>query len=366
MVVSIPADFEFDIGGTTAISTTTTPFGGGPAQSTDNGVDFTFSFASGTGTNASFGFVDVNPGGGGTPIGGAFGAGGQTVTSFVGTLTFVSAGNPANTYLTGRATDPLRINVTQVGVSKMTLSLFDTNAGTLPVKVFSNITGPTLLSTPNAIQFNKLVFSLSGAGSGANFINDITANINCFCAGTRIATPNGAKAVEHLQAGDSILTANGGETAVKWLGLQPVNTRLTHPAKVNPICFIAGALADGVPSRDLWVSADHAIGIDGMLINAGALVNGETIYQVRDMPLGGFTYYHVETTGGHELIIAEGVAAESYVDYADTEGFVNAGERDGLTIPEMDLSRISSARLVPTAIRARLAARTARATGKAA
>ncbi|KMW57739.1 hypothetical protein AIOL_002706 [Candidatus Rhodobacter oscarellae] len=50
-----------------------------------------------------------------------------------------------------------------------------------------------------------------------------------------------------------------------------------------------------VPSRDLYVSPDHAVEIDGVLINAMALDNGTTITQVAKMPLDGFTYYHVET-----------------------------------------------------------------------
>ncbi len=178
--------------------------------------------------------------------------------------------------------------------------------------------------------------------------------VSCFCAGTRIATADGAVAVELLQPGDKVRTAGGGETTVRWLGQQEVAPRLRHPATVNPICISAGALAEGLPTRDLYVSPDHAVEIDGMLINAILLINGRSIYQVASMPLDGFTYYHVETDR-HELILAEGCPAESYLDIPDRSSFVNGAERaDAPVIREMARLRISSKRLLPDAIKTRL------------
>ncbi len=190
-------------------------------------------------------------------------------------------------------------------------------------------------------------------------LTELSANaLNCFLAGTRIATPDGEVPVEALKVGDVVLTADGRAVEVWWLGQQFVDTRLTHPAKVNPICISAGALSEGVPSRDLYVSPDHALEVDGYLITAMALVNGVSIYQLRNMPLEGFTFYHIETEV-HESLLAEGCPAESFLDYTDTFGFDNAGERVARVIPEMDMPRISSARLVPGTIRVRIADRAA-------
>lgn len=216
------------------------------------------------------------------------------------------------------------------------------------------VAGVNTLSGPQS----ALVFTYTG---GTNFhsitINSLTATINCFTAGTRIATPDGPRAVETLQAGDMVLTASGAARPVKWLGHSHVDTRLTHPAKVNPICITAGALGGGLPERDLMLSPDHAIELGGTLYNAGALVNGETIYQMRQMPREGFTYYHVETEA-HELLLAEGVAAESFIDYAARDSFDNAEEAEtNGPIPEMDLPRVSAARLVPAELAAALAPR---------
>jgi hypothetical protein len=178
--------------------------------------------------------------------------------------------------------------------------------------------------------------------------------VNCFLPGTAIATETGEAAVETLTPGDLVRTADGRLEAVVWLGEMKIDTRLMHPAKVNPVCITAGALGGGLPGRDLYLSADHAVEIDGVLYNAGALINGTTIYQVAQMPLEGFVYYHVETDG-HELLLAEGMAAESFVDYVGRDGFDNADRADRRTIPEMNLPRVSSRRLVPMQLRDRLA-----------
>ena len=148
-----------------------------------------------------------------------------------------------------------------------------------------------------------------------------------------IATPAGHVVLAHLRRGsvavapgDRVLTADGGISTVQWLGEQPVETSLSNPSKVNPIRIRAGALAENVPARDLLVSPDHAIGIDGYLVNASALINGSSITREARMPTDGFTYFHVET-GTHELLLAEGCAAESYVDFVGRDGFVNGAER---------------------------------------
>ena len=46
-----------------------------------------------------------------------------------------------------------------------------------------------------------------------------------------------------------------------------------------PIRISSGALADGQPSRDLWVSAGHAILVGSVLIQAEKLVNGVTVIE---------------------------------------------------------------------------------------
>ena len=183
---------------------------------------------------------------------------------------------------------------------------------------------------------------------------------NCFLAGTLIATPGGAVAVEDLKVGDLILTADGGTVAVRWVGRQEVSSRFGPAGRLMPVRILAGALGEGLPLRDLTLTADHALMIDGVLVNAGALVNGETVIEVPPTEFGeGYTVYHVETVD-HRVILAEGAPAETYIDYVGRRAFANYAEYVALygedrVIPEMAEARITSARQLPPAIRARLA-----------
>lgn len=94
---------------------------------------------------------------------------------------------------------------------------------------------------------------------------------------TRIATPDGEATVEDLAVGQLILTLDGDPVPVKWVGRKKVSTRFRRPDRLELICIEKGALGAGVPLRDLTVTADHAILIDGVLVQVGALANGQTI-----------------------------------------------------------------------------------------
>jgi Hint domain len=189
----------------------------------------------------------------------------------------------------------------------------------------------------------------------------------CFYPGTLVRTPDGDAAVETLKAGDLVLTADGRAAPVRWLGRQTVSTRFADPLRVLPIRVAAGALGENLPRRDLLLSPDHALLVDGVLIQAGALVNGTTIRRERDVP-EVFTYWHVELAD-HALLLAEDVPAETFVDNVDRLAFDNWDEHETAgseaPIAEMALPRAKSARQVPAATRRRLAARAAAVSGAA-
>jgi hypothetical protein len=178
----------------------------------------------------------------------------------------------------------------------------------------------------------------------------------CFYPGTRIATPAGERAIETLAPGDLVLTQDGAAQAIRWVGRQTVSTRFADPLRVLPIRIRAGALGDGLPRRDLLVSPAHALLLDGVLVEAGALVNGSTITREAAVP-EVFTWWNLELPE-HTLILAEGAAAETFVDNVSREHFDNWAEHEALAdaapIEEMDLPRASSARQVPRATRRRL------------
>ncbi len=194
--------------------------------------------------------------------------------------------------------------------------------------------------------------------AGTNLVLDVGEPTTiCFMQGTAIATPDGERAVEDLAIGDRVCTADGSMQEVKWIGRQSVTTSAAVPAHVKPVRIRAGALGAHLPVRDLLVSADHALLIDGALVHASALVNGTTITRELNTP-AQFTYYHIETES-HALVLAEGVAAETFVDNAGRRGFDNYAEYEALypvasSVAHMDRPRAKSPRQLPYAVRARM------------
>ena len=181
-------------------------------------------------------------------------------------------------------------------------------------------------------------------------ITSDTATTLCFCAGTRIATPAGEVRVETLRAGDLVLTATGEAKPVRWLGRSDVSATFADSLRSAPIRIAAGALAENLPMRDLRVSPAHAVFLNGILVQAAALVNGVTI--VRERLIQDFSYYHVELES-HELLISEGLATESFVDNTDRMAFSNWDERATPVTPiaEMPYPRAKSTRQLPRALR---------------
>ncbi len=195
----------------------------------------------------------------------------------------------------------------------------------------------------------------TATGADTGLIVDTVA---CFYPGTRIRTPTGDVAVEQLRIGDEVVTSACRVMPVLWIGRNTVSTRFADPLRVLPIRIKAGALARGVPRRDLLVSPDHALLVEEILIQAGALVNNVSIFRDSDVP-ETFVYYHVELAE-HALILAEGTPAESFVDNIHRSAFDNWTEHQALygdaPIDEMDYPRAHSYRQVPREIAERLLA----------
>ena len=134
--------------------------------------------------------------------------------------------------------------------------------------------------------------------------NGLGVALPCFAEGTRIRTSRGDVAVEQLRAGDEVVTASGAMRPVKWIGHRYVDcTRHGAPQKVWPVRVAAGAFGPGLPSRDLFLSPDHALFLDGVLIPVKQLINDDTVAQTG---WSDVIYYHVELDR-HDVLLAEGL-----------------------------------------------------------
>ncbi len=73
--------------------------------------------------------------------------------------------------------------------------------------------------------------------------------------------------------------------------------------------------------RDLRLSPDHAVFVDGAPVPVRYLLNGATIVQE---PSQSVSYFHLERDA-HDVLLAEGLACESYLDTGNRSAFANGG-----------------------------------------
>jgi hypothetical protein len=81
----------------------------------------------------------------------------------------------------------------------------------------------------------------------------------------------------------------------------------------------AGAFGPGWPHTDLFLSPDHAVYVEDVLIPVWHLINGNTIAQV---PVDRVTYFHIELSR-HDVVLAQGLPAESFLDIRDGSNYAN-------------------------------------------
>ena len=253
--------------------------------------------------------------------------------------------SPGCRYRQVRATrrpEPIHFTGRTIEVDGNTYALFqDPNTGTIN------------------IPYNKAEHDIGSLADGAVTMDTTTLAVevfNCFATGTRIATPDGDKPIEMLRAGEKVLTHDGRSAPVIWRARQSIANPRNLSVGRSPVPIEAGALGPNLPDAPLTVTADHALLFDDMLINAGTLVNGTTIrlLPLSEMP-ARFNWWHLELEE-HECVVANGVPAESFIDYVGRSGFDNYDDyleiagADRL-IAEMPLPRVCAHRLVPPDLR---------------
>jgi hypothetical protein len=185
--------------------------------------------------------------------------------------------------------------------------------------------GSYTVTGPGGSTNNLLSIENVNTPTGNTAISNGLSIYVCFAAGTRILTAEGEVAVERLEAGDLVATLAGRGSPMKpvlWVGRRRV-VLAGHPNAdaIAPVRIKAGALGQGAPHRDLLVSPDHCLFLDGALVPARLLVNGRNI--VAERGLAEVTYYHVELES-HDVLLAEGAAAESWLDCDNRAWFENA------------------------------------------
>ncbi|WP_299416550.1 Hint domain-containing protein [uncultured Sulfitobacter sp.] len=173
-----------------------------------------------------------------------------------------------------------------------------------------NVDGVYLL--PFSALSSKVEYRLVGIDRDA--AHSKFAQVACvsFTRGTHITLASGAqRAVEDLVVGDRVLTRDDGVQTLRWIGTS--TTRAV--GEFAPIRITSGTLNN---DGDLLVSPDHRLfiyqrtdelgaGRSELLVKARHLVNGDTV----TISEGGFVDYFQLLFDSHQIIYAEGIAAES-------------------------------------------------------
>jgi len=171
------------------------------------------------------------------------------------------------------------------------------------------------------------------AGAAAMMAPEAALGIDCYCRGARIATPGGEKPIEALRIGEPVLTARNTVRPIRWIGRRRyAAAQIAQHQNLQPVLIRAGALGSNshgpVPARDLRVSPEHGLALpdaDGALVltPANLLINGHSI--VHDTAAADVEYFHIELRE-HDVVLAEGAAAESFVDDNSRALFDNAAD----------------------------------------
>ncbi len=141
-----------------------------------------------------------------------------------------------------------------------------------------------------------------------------------FTKGTRIKTARGEVQASALRIGDRVLTRDSGYQTVKWVGRQRFEAaQFQASPKARPVHIAAGALAPGMPERDMIVSPQHHL-----LVHNAALQlwfgEEEALIAARDLTfLPGVTrsapadveFVHF-MCDRHELVMSDGQWSESF------------------------------------------------------
>jgi hypothetical protein len=227
-----------------------------------------------------------------------------------------------------------------------TITDFDPDSDVIDLTSFANVT-----------SLSQLIFTRNGSDTiitsdefdGSITIKNVSpaelqqsgvVDLACFLRGTSIRTPVGERAVEDLAIKDEVVTVDGLPRKIKWIGYRAFSTRfLRQSPRVLPVTVHAHAIAENEPSRDLAMSPGHSLLIDGVLVNADLLANGDSIHQRFEGDR--IEYFHIELETA-DAIFANGTPAETYVNDENRQQFANWRDYVALYGEDRAVKRLSN------------------------
>lgn len=143
----------------------------------------------------------------------------------------------------------------------------------------------------------------------------------CVARGTLIDTPRGRIPVERLRVGQKVRLRDGRREPIRWIGSRKLTRdELDAAPHLCPIRIAKDAFGDAMPDRDLLVSPQHRVLVEGwkaelffgeheVLAPARGLVNGRTVRV--DADLAEVEYFHL-MFARHEIMVTNNLPTESF------------------------------------------------------
>jgi len=217
------------------------------------------------------------------------------------------------------------------GSGKVTNATYDSTSNTTSI---TTDTGITVKVSGDYTIDNKSLYQQESDGNlyiSASPTNSLgtSAVLVCFLAGSMLRTLKGDVFIEDIQIGDQLVVFDWRDEAeivrsVLWTGQAHcvVRPHLPDDEAGYPVRILKDAISDGVPFKDMLITAEHCLFFDGRFVPARMLVNGRSIFF--DKSITSYDYYHVETEQ-HSVIMADGMLTESYLDTGNRHAFSQKG-----------------------------------------
>jgi Hint domain len=131
-----------------------------------------------------------------------------------------------------------------------------------------------------------------------------------------IRTADGYRKIDDLAPGDLLPAVFGGVCSIKSIRRDTV--KRSDPSKawakdVLPVRVARSAVGPDIPHADLYITKEHALLIDGVLVTAGSLINGTTITLHDAREHSELEFFHI-TLARHDVIYAEGAPCETLLN----------------------------------------------------
>ena len=162
----------------------------------------------------------------------------------------------------------------------------------------------------------------SNGSNGNSTEAETYATPPCFASGTLIETPDGPRAVETLKLGDRVSTRDSGSAPIRWTGSVTIGPdRLAAQPSLRPVRIRAGALGRDLPRRDLLLSQQHRVLLQGAPLALTLGIEealGAAIHLVGragvsiERTATAVTYHHI-LFDRHEIVFSEGLPTESFL-----------------------------------------------------